>query len=56
MITITQKKYDALQERDRWLCALEAAGIDNTDAYSHAQEILEEWDEDSEDEVAGNTI
>lgn len=43
-ISVPLKEYETLLERDRWLCALEAAGIDNTDAYSFAFEILEEWD------------
>ena len=38
---VTFKEYNNLVERDAWLCSLEAAGIDNTDAYSHAHEIHE---------------
>ena len=40
--------HDSLQKRDRWLYALEAAGIDNTDAYDYAFDILREWDEEDE--------
>ena len=31
-----------LEERDKFLSALEAAGVDNWEGYSHAHEILEE--------------
>lgn len=35
---------DELEERERWLCALEAAGVDNWSGYEYAQEVIEEWD------------
>lgn len=46
MVTVDRDHYESLLERERWLCALEAAGIDNTDAYSFAFDILDEWDEE----------
>ena len=47
-ITVDRDHYYELLERERWLCALEAAGIDNTDAYSLALDILEEWEKEDE--------
>lgn len=47
-VTVDRDHYYELLERERWLCALEAAGIDNTDAYSLAFDILEEWDKEDE--------
>lgn len=41
MVTITQKEYDRLKEREDWLYALEAAGVDNWEGYDYAWEILE---------------
>ena len=35
---------DKLEERERWLCALEAAGVDNWSGYEYAHEVIEEWD------------
>lgn len=49
-VTIPECEYNRLLDRDRWLSALEAAGIDNTDAYDFAFEILGEWDEESTDD------
>ena len=37
---------NGLYERDRFLCALEAAGVDNWSDYGYAYEILEEWDDE----------
>ena len=42
-VTITKEEYENLQERDDFLCALEAAGVDNWDGYSEAQQLLREW-------------
>jgi hypothetical protein len=36
-----QKQLAELQERDRWLSALEAAGVDNWDGWDHAVELSE---------------
>ena len=43
-ITIPKKKYDELVQRERWLSALEGAGVDNWCGYGIAHELLEEWD------------
>lgn len=42
MVSITKKEYEALKKKEEWLSYLEAAGIDNTDAYSYAQELRSE--------------
>lgn len=34
---------DELEERELWLCALEAAGVDNWSGYEYAQKIIEEY-------------
>lgn len=49
MVTVDREHYHNLLERERWLCALEAAGIDNTDAYSFAFDILDEWDKEDKE-------
>lgn len=38
MITIPKKEYNKLQERDRLLSCLEAAGVDNWDGWDFAIE------------------
>ena len=48
MVIITKKEYTRLINVDRWMDCLEAAGIDNTEAYSYAQELYGELDEDGE--------
>lgn len=42
-VTIPKKEYDQLIERDQFLSALEAAGVDNWNGYGEAQDILKEW-------------
>jgi hypothetical protein len=42
-VTITKKEYDSLVKDSRFLSALEAAGIDNVEAYSHGWRIFAEW-------------
>ena len=42
-VEISESEYLKLLERDSFLCALEAAGVDNWDGYEHAHEILEQW-------------
>jgi len=42
MITISKKEYDDLVRDSLFLSALEAAGIDNTDAYSFGCETFYE--------------
>ena len=43
-VIITKEKYDELVAESEWLCALEAAGVDNWDGCSQAKDILEEWE------------
>lgn len=45
MVTITKKEYYELQERVRWLDALEAAGVDNWEGISEAHQIYGESDD-----------
>jgi hypothetical protein len=42
VVTIPKKEYEELLERDAWLRALEAAGVDNWQGFDCAQEIYEE--------------
>lgn len=49
-ITITKKEYDQLVEDQRFLYALQGAGVDNWEGYSYALELLEEDDEKLEEE------
>lgn len=46
MIEITEEEHDRLLERDAFLCALEAAGVDNWNDYSVAHDILKEWQDE----------
>ena len=46
VIIVTKKRYYELEDNDTFLCALEAAGVDNWSGYGEAQNILEEWDEE----------
>ncbi len=48
-LEIIKGKFERLENRERFLCALEAAGVDNWNGYGLAYEILDEWD--SEDNV-----
>ena len=41
-VTISEEEHARLQDRDHFLCALEAAGVDNWDGVD-AQYILEMW-------------
>lgn len=43
-LEIIKGKFERLENRERFLCALEAAGVDNWDGYEFAYEILNEWD------------
>ena len=38
-----EKELDYLNEKDRFLSALEAAGVDNWGGYEIAYDILKEW-------------
>lgn len=49
-VSITKTEYARLLERDLFLSALEAAGVDNWDGYAHAQEIMSGWE--PEEDVA----
>lgn len=42
-VTISKSEYDTLLDRDRWLCALECAGVDNWQGWDEAIEIRNEW-------------
>ena len=46
-IEVSRKEWFELKERDAFLCALEAAGVDNWNGYGEAQDILEEWNNDN---------
>lgn len=41
-VTIDKAEYESLKRDAAWLESLNAAGIDNTDAYSFAFDIFEE--------------
>lgn len=43
-VVLSAKEYDDLSERDRWLSALEGAGVDNWDGWDEARDMLAEWD------------
>ncbi len=42
-VEISESLYRELLERDNFLSALEAAGVNSWDGYSLAHEILEQW-------------
>lgn len=44
MVTITRKEYDELLFDQRWLLALESAGVDNWGGIDFAREIFNEED------------
>lgn len=41
MVTITKEEYENLKENEAMLLALESAGVDNWEGYSHALKILD---------------
>lgn len=45
-ITITQDRYKELLYCEKWMTALEAAGVDNWEGISYAHDLLEEDDLD----------
>jgi len=46
-ITIGKKKYEHLLESQRWLNALEDAGVDNWNGIDYAKELFRgEWNDD----------
>ncbi len=44
IVMVPEDEYSKLIERDRWLYALEAAGVDNWEGFEEAQQIIKEWD------------
>ena len=44
IVTVDRSHYESLLERERWLCALEAAGVDNWEGISYAHDLYEEED------------
>lgn len=46
IVMIPQDEYNDLLESARWLCALEAAGVDNWEGFDEACKILKEWDDE----------
>ena len=42
MVEITEKEYDSLVGDSYWLSYLEAAGVDNWNGYSEAQDMRDE--------------
>ena len=42
MILVEEGKYNELLEMERWVYALEAAGVDNWEGYGFAQDVFEE--------------
>lgn len=48
IISVHEEEYFKLLEQDRWLCALEAAGVDNWEGFEEAQRIIKEWDDEDE--------
>lgn len=49
-VTISRSEYEELLEAEEMLFALQAAGVDNWEGYSHALEILAEGDEVEDEE------
>jgi hypothetical protein len=49
-VEISESLYRELLERDNFLSALEAAGVDNWDGYSVAHEIMDEWNNEHSEE------
>lgn len=48
-VTITQKEYDYLNDRDWKLICLEGAGVDNWEGYDFAMEQYNTDEEENED-------
>jgi hypothetical protein len=47
-VTISEQEYKTLIDRDRWLSALESAGVDNWDGIEEAMNIRDQWDEEND--------
>lgn len=43
---VSTKRYEELMDVEAFMCALEAAGVDNWEGYSIAKGILEEWNKE----------
>lgn len=48
-VTIDKEEYKELLEDQKFLYALQAAGVDNWDGYEYAQDIYQEENESEED-------
>jgi len=46
VVLLTETEYNSLLEDQKWLQALENAGVDNWEGCSYARELLEEEEED----------
>ena len=49
-VILSKNEYDDLYNNNLKLAALEAAGVDNWEFYDCAQDILEEWGEEMDEE------
>jgi hypothetical protein len=47
-VTISEQEYKTLIDRDRWLSALESAGVDNWEGIEEAMNIRDQWDKENE--------
>ena len=45
VVTISKNDYEELLDRDAFLSALEASGVDNWEGYANAVKIYEEGEE-----------
>ena len=43
-VTIPKEEYEELKADQRFLRALQHAGVDSWDGYEEAQDILDDWD------------
>lgn len=41
-VVITKERYDELVENEKFLYALQGAGVDNWDGYEYAQEAMDD--------------
>lgn len=46
MITILKSEYDNLKDSQRWLSALENAGVDNWSCYDYARDLYRDEEEE----------
>lgn len=45
IVTITAEEYEDLLDAQRWMAALEAAGVDDWEGYEYAQDIYREGED-----------